>query len=223
MYALPTLSCLPLCIKTCTHVTRFLPGMWLDYCCGLPLLKSATKILCCNNPSLVMFILVVLPLPSHMAFAVCVTSWHVGLCAVLLRGHCDWSRSTVPTSAQMLTQMQAHAPASRMSTLDLIFSLALYFCIVFPPGATQRASEKEVMQGAAWSQLQKLVFLREAVKRLAKQDYNWAPMWCPNNPRLWRWVGNLKGKQFMAEPILCAGVDLLTWVTHTNPHLKPSI
>lgn len=141
-----------------------------------------------------MFILVVLPLPSHIAFALCVTSWRVGLCAVPLWGHCHWSHSTVPVSARMLTQMRVHAPASGISTPDLVFSRALYFCIVFLSGATQRASEKEVMQGAAWSQPQKLVFLRAAVKRLARQDYNWAPMWCPNNPRLWKMTWKPEGK-----------------------------
>lgn len=108
-----------------------------------------------------MFNSVFLPLPSHMAFAQCVTSWCAGPCAVQLQGHSEWSQGTMPASAQ-LTQMQVHTPASGMSTLDLIFSLALHFCIAFLPEVTQRASEKEVMQEAPWSQLQKLVFLKRS-------------------------------------------------------------
>lgn len=117
--------------------------------------------------------------------------------------------------------MQVHSSASGVSILELIISLALCFCIVFHPGANQSASEKEVMQGAALSPLQMLEFLREAVKRLAKQDYNWANN--PNNPRLQRWLGNLKRRLLMVEPTLNTGLDLLIWVTHTNPHLKAFI
>lgn len=140
------------------------------------------------------------------------------ICAVLLRGHRGGSQGTVPTSAQMLTQMQVHSSASGVSILQLIFSLAPCFCIVFPPGATQSPSEKEVMQGAAWSPLEMLEFLREAVKRPVKQDYNWA-----NNPRLQRWLGNPKGRLLLAEPTLNSGLDLSTWVTHINPHRKALI
>jgi len=157
---LPTLNQLPLCIKICMHVT--IPS-W-----------DVTKLLLRSSPAKISHKDFMLHKSSsgnacfsgfpHVAFALCMSGGCAGLCAVLLRGHCHWSHGTVPTSAQMPAQMQGHAPASGVGTQDLVFSLALYR-FVFPPRPTQRASEKQVIQGAAWSPLQNLVFFSEAVKR----------------------------------------------------------
>lgn len=124
MCALSTLSWLPLCTKICAHMTCFLPGMSLDYCCGLPLLNSATKTLCCNNPSLVMFILVVLPLPSHTAFVdvlACVQSCS-GVTVTEVTAPCEhqhkcWHRCKWMLLPRELTYRNSSSPLPCVSAL----------------------------------------------------------------------------------------------------------
>lgn len=124
MCALPTRSWLPLCTKICAHMTCFLPGMSLDYCCGLPLLNSATKSLCCNNPSLVTFILVVLPLPSHTAFVdvlACVQSCSgvtvTEVTAPREHRHKCWHRCKWMLLPQELTHRNSSSPLPCVSAL----------------------------------------------------------------------------------------------------------
>lgn len=150
-----------------------------------------------------MFLLVVLPWPPPVAFA-CVQ-------------HC--CRVTA-AEARALCQCQHKCWCKCKCTLLSSSPFACVSALCFPWSRPEHL-RKEVVLGAAWSPLQVLEFLREAGKRLAKKDCNWANN--PNNLKLQRWLGNLKGRLLLVEPTLSTGLDLMTGVTHTNSHPKAFI
>lgn len=159
-----------------------------------------------------MFILVVLPLPPPMAFVSvqrCSRVTAVEARALCQRQHKCWHKCKCPLLPQGWAYRSSSSPLPCVS--------ALCFPLEPPRAPRKRRWCRELHHPP----LQMLEFLREAVKRLDKQDYNWANN--SNNPRLQSWLGNLKGRLLMVQPTLNTGLDFLTRVTHTNPHLKAFI
>lgn len=148
-----------------------------------------------------MFILVALPLPPPMAFTRvqrCSGVTAVGARAPSQCQHKCWHKR----KCTLLPQGWAH------------WSCVSALCFPLEP--------PRAPQGRRWCMIPTTdAGIFERSSKGTGQDYNWANS--SNNLRLQRWLGNLKGRLLMAEPTLNTGLDLLTWVTHTNPDLKAFI